>query len=219
MRSPGIDRLHAQLNKHILLAQSYTEIDELSFIIRACRLKPHSFIFTDRSTKLVLHRWWIDEFGNSLKIIKNKKIKITFNDLSLDKSQIICTDLYYGLSIDKIAKMSKLVFLCVMKEEETYHNQLFITFLGIDNYFRTYVNLNGEWCQISSLYLGIKYLRKIVRNIDLKYYKELFIKEKAPLPCASSRAWLSFMPPSRDFLQLMAKEYDETLSFLKTTKE
>ena len=218
MRSPSIERLYAQLNKHILLVQSYTEVNEMFFIIKACRLKPYSFIFQDRDIKLVLHRYWVDEFGNSLRIIKNKRIKITYNDLTLDKSQIVCTDLYYGLSIDKIAKMSKLMFFCSMKEEETYQEQSFITFLGLDNFLRTYVNLDGEWLQVSSLCLGIKVLKNITRNMDLKYFQELIGKENAPLPCASSRAWLSFMPPSRDFLQLMTNEHDQVLSFLNNNK-
>lgn len=218
MKSPSIERLYAQLNKHILLAQSYTEINELLFIIKACRLKPYSFIFQERNTKLVLHRNWFDEFGNSLRIIKNKKIKITYNDLTLDKDQIVCTDLYYGLSIDRIAKMSKLVSLSVMKEEETYQEQFFITFLGIDNYLRSYINLDGNWLQVSPLCIRMRSLKNIARNVDLKRFRELINKESAPLPCASARTWLSFMPPGREFLQLMTKEYEQTLSFLNTNK-
>lgn len=218
MRSPSIERLYAQLNKHILLVQAYTEVNEIMFIIKACRLKPHSFIFQDRNTKLVLHRLWFDEFGNSLCIIKNKRIKITYNDLTLDKTQIVCTDLYYGLSIDKIAKMSKLMFFCSMKEEETYQTQSFVTFLGLDNFLRTYINLDGEWLQVSSLCLGMKILKNIARNMDLKYFQELISKENTPLPCASARSWLSFMPPSRDFLQLITNEHDQMLSFLNINK-
>lgn len=214
MRSPSLERLYIQLNKHILLVQSYTEVNELFFIIKACRLKPHSFVFQERNTKLVLYRYWFDEFGNSLRIIKNKKIRITYNDLALDKEQIVCTDLYYGLSIDKIAKMSKLVFISVMKEEETYQTQFFITFLGLDNYLRSYVNLDGQWLQVSPLCLGMRALKNIARNVDLKRFRELISKENAPLPCASARTWLSFMPPSGEFLQLMTKEYEQTLSFL-----
>lgn len=218
MRSPSIERLYAQLNKHILLVQSYTEVNEMMFIMKSCRLKPYSFIFQDRNAKLVLHRLWFDEFGNSLRIIKNKRIKLIYNDLTLDKTQIVCTDLYYGLSIDKIAKMSKLMFFCSIKEEETYRTQSVVAFLGIDNFLRTYVNSDGEWLQVSPLCLGMKVLKTIARNMDLKYFRELISKENAPLPCASSRAWLSFMPPSREFLQLITKEHDQVLSFLNINK-
>jgi hypothetical protein len=216
MRSPSLERLYAQLNKHILLAQSYTEINELMFIIKACRLKPYSFIFEDRKTKLVLHKHWLDEFGNSLEIIKNKRIKITYNDLSIDRDKIICTDLYYGFSLEKLAKISTLVYICVGKEEETYHNCFFVTFLGMDNYLRTYIQLDGEWSQVSPLCLGMKNLKTIARNMDVKYFREFSIKENCPIPCASAKEWVSFMPPNRDFLQLMKKEYDDALSFLQT---
>lgn len=217
MRSPSIERLYAQLNKHILLAQAYTEISELNFIIKTCRLKPYNIIL-NKNKELVLHRYWVDEFGNSLRIIKNKRIKITYNDLTLDKSQIVCTDLYYGLSIDKIAKMSKLMFFCSIKEEETYRTQSVVAFLGIDNFLRAYVNLDGEWLQVSPLCLGMKVLKNIARNMDLRYFLELIGKENAPLPCALSRAWLSFMPPSGEFLQLMTQEHDQVLSFLNFNK-
>ena len=218
MRSPSLERLYAYLNRHILLAQSYTEVNELLFIIRACRLKPQSFVFNKRDTKLVLHRLWFDEFGNSLCIMKNKRIKIVYNDLTLDKGKIICTDLYFGLSLSKIAKMSKLVFVSAMKEEETYEHQFMIALLGIDNYLRAYTYMDGEWIQVSPLHLRMRNLKIIARNIDIKYFREFFSKENAPLPCATSREWVSFMPPAREFCQIMAKEYDQYLSFLDPNK-
>ena len=219
MRSPSLERLYAQLDKHILLAQSYTENNELMFIIKACRLKPHSFVFEERSPKLLLHKWWFDEYGNSLKIIKNRRIKITYNDLSLDKEKVVCTDLYHGLSLDKLANMSKLVHLCVGKEEETYQNCFFVTFLGLDNYLRTYTNRDLEWVQISPVCIGMKSLKNIARNVDVKYFREFSIKENCPVPCVSAKEWISFMPPNRDFLQLIQKEYDQSLSFINPTKE
>jgi hypothetical protein len=217
MRSPSLERLYAQLDKHILLAQSYTEVDELRFIIKACRLKPYSFL-EDRVPKLVLHRHWIDEFGNSLNIIKNKRIRITHNDLSLDREKIVCTDLYAGLSLEKVAKMSKLVFLCAMKEEETFTTQFLVACLGLDNYLRAHICIDGEWSQVSPLYIGMRNLKIIARNLDIKYFREFGSKENAPLPCVTAREWISFMPPSSEFLQILGKEYDQSLSFLNVNK-
>jgi hypothetical protein len=54
-----------QFDKYILLAQGYSEIKELSFIIKACRFKPHDYIFKDKSNKLILYTEWFDEYGNS----------------------------------------------------------------------------------------------------------------------------------------------------------
>jgi hypothetical protein len=213
MITPNIERLYAEIRKQILLVQSYTEIKELAFIIKACRLKPHSFIFGKKDKRLILHKWWVDEFGNSLKVIKNKKIKIIGNDLSIPSNKIVCTDLYYGLPLDKIAKMSKLLYLCHGKDEDL-QEYFFITFLGIDNYFRSYLNIDGEWQQVSTLLLGLKNLRALVRHVDIKYFLEFSNKEKAPLPCARAREWITFMPASREFLLVLKKHYDNAFSFL-----
>lgn len=219
MRSPSLERIYAQLNRHILLAQSYTEISELMFIIKSCRLKPYSFVFDKRDTKLVLHRWWIDEFGNSFKIVKNKRIKIIHNDLSLNRDNIVSTDLYYGLSLDKIARISKIVFLCAGKDED-YQPCFFVSFLGIDNYLRTYTQTDGKWTQVSPLCLGLKNLKTLARNTDIKHFREIAIKENFPIPCVAARGWISFMPPNREFVHLLRREYDDTLSFIDVnTKE
>jgi len=218
MRSPSLERLYAQINKLILLAQSHTEVNELTFIIKACRLKPYDFVFNNRNTKLVLHRQWVDEYGNTLNIVKNKRIKIVYNNLAINRQDIICTDLYFGLSIDRVAKMSKLVFLCALKEEETLVTQFFVALLGLDNYLRVYACIDGAWSQVSPLCLGMKALKTIARNTDIRYFREFSNKENAPLPCVSAREWISFMPPSAEFLQILGKEYDQSLSFLNVTK-
>jgi hypothetical protein len=219
MRSPSLERLYAQINKIILLAQSYTEVDDLAFIIRACRLKPYSYVFEERDNKITLHRWWFDEFGNSLKIVKNKRIKLVYNDLSLDRDKIVCTDLYHGFSMERLAKTSKLLHLCAGKDEDSLENCFFVTFLGIDNYLRSYMFLEDQWQQVSPLLLGMKQLKTIAKNRDIKYFREFSIKENLPLPCAHMKEWVTFMPASKDFLQLIRKEYDDTFSFLNKTKE
>ena len=215
MKAISIDKLYYQLDKHILLAQSYTEIKELFFIIKSCRLKPYSYFFEEKNPKLILHKWWFDEFGNSLQITTGKKIKITYNHLSLDKSQIVCTDLYYGLSLDKVAKLSKLAYLYIGKDEDLYENCAIITFLGIDNYLRSYMYLYGEWQQVSPLLLGMKHLIALSQHRDIKFFKELRIKEKPPLPCVAEMQWLTFIPPNKALTSLLDKKYEGLFSFLK----
>lgn len=219
MRSPSLERLYAQISKLILLAQSYTEVNELMFIIKACRLKPYSYVFEKRSNKISLHRWWFDEFGNSLKIIKNKRIRLTYNDLSLDRDKIVCTDLYHGFSLENLVKVSKLMHVCSGKDEDSLKDCFFVTFLGIDNYLRSYMFLEDHWQQVSPLLLGMKQLKTIAKNTDVKYFREFLIKENVPLPCARAKEWITFMPASNDFLQLMKKEYNDTFSFLNKPKE
>lgn len=211
MRSPSLEFFYAKIEKLLDLTQSYTENEHLSFILKACRLKPYDYIFTERNPKLVLHRWWFDEFGNSLDIIKNKRIRITYGDLRLDTSKIVCTDLYRGLSLDRVAKMSKLAYLCAGKDEDLYEDCYLLTFLGVDNYFRTYLYWYGEWQTVSPLMMGMKHLKLLISNADIKYYRQLTNSEKLPIPCTSGQTWLTYMPPSKDFLTVVSKQYEKLL--------
>lgn len=214
MRSPSIEWLHAKIDKNIRLAESYTEIPELGFIIRSCRLKPYEYLFEKREDKIVLYRHWFDEFGNSLKLVKNKKIQIIYNDLGLDRSRITNTDLYYGLTPDRTAKMSKLVHILTGKDDDLYRDCFSLTFLGIDNHLRSYLCLQDEQYPVSPLLLGLKTLRFIAKHSDIKYYLSAN-KENCTLPCVSAKAWLSYLPVSSSFLSEISKENDTITEVLK----
>ncbi len=208
MRSPSLERLHAKLHKQIKLVQSYTELEGLEFIIKACRLKPYDYVFKERDSRIILHEWWFDEFGNSLVVSKKRKVDIIHNDLRLDRNRIVCTDLYYGLSIENIAKMSKLVHLVAGKDEDLYEDCYLLTFLGLDDHLRSYLYWYGEWQQVSPLLMGMKSLRLLVDHTDLKYFNQIGKKENSAIPCISGETWLSYMPPSGEFLRLVNKQYE-----------
>lgn len=212
MKSISIDKLYYWLDKHILLAQAYTEINDLFFIIKACRLKPYSY-FQDKSDKLILHKHWFDEFGNSLYISNKKKIKIVYNDLTISKEYIRYTDLYFGLSLDKVVKISKFAYLCVGVDEDLQEDCALITFLGLDNYLRTYLYLYGEWQQVSPLVLGLSHLKTLAQNRELRHFKELTIKEKTQLPCVAPRQWLTFNPPSKALVNMLEKKHPGLFAF------
>jgi hypothetical protein len=209
MHSPSIEFFHAKIEKLIRLARSYTEIEGLDFIIKACRLKPYHYVYGEQNHKVVLQRWWFDEFGNSLNITKHKKISLTFNDLSLN-DKIVCTDLYYGLSLDRIVKMSKLMYLCAGKDEDLYQDCYLLSLLGVDDHLRTYLYWYGEWQQVSSLLLGVKHLKLLAKNADTRYFRQLAGPQDTSIPCLSGWTWLSYLPASRDFLDII-KEQHETL--------
>jgi hypothetical protein len=220
MRSPSIEWLHAKLEKHIKLAQAYTEIEKLEFIIKACRLKPYYYIFEGRDNELILHRWWFDEFGNSFTISKHKKIHITYNDLRLDRKQIVCTDLYYGLSLDRIAKMSKMVHLVTGKDEDLYQDCYLLTFLGLDNHLRSYLYWYGEWQQVSPLVMGMKNLGHLAKNLDIKQFRQIGKKEKSVIPCVSGETWLSCAVPLPEaFLAMLSKKHEIIYNILSPEKE
>jgi len=215
MKSPSIDNFYTKLDKHILLAQSYTEVSELFFIVKACRLKPYPYVFEKRSEKIVLYRQWFDEFGNSLQITTKKRLQIIYNDLSLDRAALVCTDLYYGLSLDKIAKISKLAYLCLGKDEDLHQDCAVITFLGIDNYLRTYQFVYGEWQQVSPLTIGLRNLKIIAKNRDIKYFHQFDIKDNMPIPCTTSEQWLTFMPPSLNLIEELNQKYEQFAQVLQ----
>jgi hypothetical protein len=206
MRSPSLERLHVRLYKQIKLVQSYTEIDSMEFIIKACRLKPYHYVFEKRDHRIILHDWWFDEFGNSLIIGKKKKVRIIYNDLRLDRKRIVSTDLYYGLSLDAVAKMSKLVHLVAGKDEDLYEDCYLLTFLGLDDHLRSYLYWYGEWQQVSPLLMGMKSLQLLVDHLDIKYFNQIGKKENSAIPCISGESWLSYLPPSAGFLSEINKK-------------
>jgi len=215
MKSPSLDNLYARIDRQILLTESYTEIPGLSFIIRACRLKPYSYFYDEKLDKIVLYRKWFDEFGNSIELVK-KKIEIRYGDLSLRNKHVPCTDLYYGLSIDRIAKMSKLVYVFAGKESPLQDCYL-LAFLGLDNYLRAYMYLYGEWQRISPLQLGMKNLRILAKNRGTKYFQRLEKADNNVLPCHAGQTWLSFMPTSFNFRVIVNKEHEKLVPILGKT--
>jgi hypothetical protein len=200
MKTPSLDRFYLKINTSIKLAESYTENKDLSFIIKSCRLKPISLL-NSKYNKLQLHRLWIDEHGHSLRIDK-KKINIIYNDLSIDTTKIVCTDLYNGLSLNDTIKISKLAFILhEMNDEDSY----FISCLGIDNYLRTFLIINNECIKGSGLIIGMKNLKLISKNKDIKYFISLDKKVNKVFPCNSARGWITYLPASKDFITLLDK--------------
>lgn len=212
MKNPGLDRLHGKLDKCIRLVESYTEIKELAFVLKAGRFKPYSYMFEKRNENIVLYDWWFDEFGNSLRLNK-KKIDIIYNDLSLDRTKIVCSDLYYGLSINKISKISKCAYICLGKDEDLCQDFVLVTFLGIDNYFRSFMYMYEEWLPVSSLLMGLDILKLIGKNAGIKYFQKFPFKKNSSIPCIAEERWLTCLPVHQDFIDLVAKD-NEVISFI-----
>lgn len=216
-RIHNLDSFYALINNHIEAVYSFTRVKYIQSIIKMCRLKPHSMVLgltiKERNKKLDMVKWWIDEFGNSLKIVKNKRIKIVLDDEELDGRDVGCTDLYHCLPLDKIAKMSKLVYLLAGVDMNSKHHAI-LAFLGLDNYLRVYSLNDGQWKQISPLQLNMKTLKQIVKYSDIKYYKDLTNKDIVVTPCIKQESWLSYWPAHEDFLQVI-KNYDHITNILK----
>lgn len=214
MKNPSLDLLYVELDRHIQLVQSYTEIGGLGFVIRSCRLKPCTYVFEGRDKRLNLYRKWFDEFGNLLHVNNDRSIDITFNKISLKKEKIISTDLYFGLELGKIVKISKMVHIC-HGATELGKSFVFMTFLGDDNYFRCYFSYHGEWHQVSPLLLGLENLLQIGQHENIQYFTHQENgKDNSPLPCLSAQHWISPLPPTTQLISLLRKECESASNVL-----
>jgi hypothetical protein len=212
MRNYSLESFYFKIRKDILLIESYSEIPELSKIIKACRLVPQDKV----QRKITIYRDWIDEFGNKLSIDKNKKPIISLNDLSIDRSKLPTSDLYYGLDLDRQLKISKLLYICYGQDDDDFTKMYCVTYLGLDNYLRSFINFgDGEWIRVSPLILGMKHLSNIFTNLDVRYFIEFPNKEKLPFPCLSGRAWLSCIPVPMDLERYADKEHEALYSVIK----
>lgn len=213
MKSPSLDLFHVEIARHIQLVQSYTEIEGLDFVIRSCRLKPHTYVFEERIKKLNLYRKWFDEFGNLLHINNDRSIDIAFNSLSIKKEKIISTDLYFGLELGKVIKISKMVYVC-HGTTELGKSFVFMTLLGDDNYLRCYFAYHNEWHQVSPLLLGLTSLLRIGQHQNIQYFVHQESKDSSPVPCLSAQHWISPLPFTPQFISLLRRECETASSVL-----
>ena len=216
MVAHSIEWLHGTLNKNIKVAKAFTGIKELPFILTACRMKPVKYML-DHRQNIPFYDYWFDEFGNSLKISNGKKRKlfITYNDLRLQASlNNISTDLYYGLSLDRVVKMSKQVMLWMGKDEDKFGQKCYLlSFLGLDDHLRSYLHWDGEWKQISSLWLGVINLRRM-GQANKKIADEPLNEKDCPFPCVGAEGWLSFLPLSEDMLDAL-KQHEKLMEIFE----
>lgn len=217
MVAHSIEWLHTTLNKNIKVVKAFTGIKELPFILTACRMKPVEYMQNKGKENNAFYDYWFDEFGNTLKITNGKiqKLFITYNDLRLNKElRDISTDLYYGLSLDRVVKMSKQVMIWYGKDEDKFDEKCYLlTFLGLDDHLRSYLHWYGEWQQVSPLWLGVVNLRRMGKT--KKIADEPLNQKDCPFPCVGAGGWLSFMPLSEDLLDALKKDCEELWEILK----
>lgn len=202
-RVRGLEELYARLEQHIALAVGYCEVPTLPFIIRACRLKPHRMLHQAPKSRLLLHKQWVDEYGNSLYLEGANKLKVVLNDLSIDRSKLISTDLYRGVPVEKISRISRLAVLLMGKQED----YCLLSLLGIDDHLRTFIWWRGRWEQCSSLLLGNRLLQYLSQNLELEGHQELEGDVLALHRSKKQGLWLTQWPPRQEFMSIV-KEWD-----------
>jgi hypothetical protein len=202
MRARNLDSIYVEIEKCIALVQAYTEIEGISTLIKICRLKPYKMAKINKRNlaRVNLHRWWIDEDGNSLRL-DGKQPKIVFNDLAINRDRLNCTDLYAGLPLHKVYRMSKSMLLLTGKEKDSHQDVCAIALWGIDDYLRTFVLLDGRWNTLPSLYLGVPLLLHIANSNDLETWREIKMKETIIVPCERQAVWLTSLPIADELKQ------------------
>lgn len=147
------------VDKSARLVSSYLEDDYYYKLIKTARLKPIVKITSNSKLKLINH--WIDEFGNSF-IIENKKIKYLFGDIRLLNDPKIKTDICFGLKMEEIFRLSKILYCGISK------NYYELCFLGDDNYLRSYLIYDDCIQPISPLYFKRDIIEQIFDSDDNK---------------------------------------------------
>lgn len=171
------------IDSKISYVQAYSQIKELSFILKTCKLKP-------LDKKLVSTSWY-DEYHNLLKITPNKNIIINYNDLSVPYKPT--SDLYFNLSIDKIVKISKYCVIYLGQDES--QDIILTSFLGVDNKLRAYLYID-EWTQVSPLLLGVNKLKQLYYDVNKNSYYQRMVN--SPLPCDKVRMYVAPLPIKKE---------------------
>lgn len=214
VRNISIDQFYTDYADHVqLISSSFRKpIDK---IIRICRLKPFNVVFAPKDKDNVKFFYkWIDEYGNSLNISRKKKITITLNDLSIKKEKLSCTDIYEKLSINKISKISKLLYFLDGKEEDLLSKHNVLAFLGLDGYLRVRVFIYGEWKIFPPLYLGFETLLWIAENFNASIIKNNNDLNHVIFPCDAQEVWLGYWR-NEEFLEIIKQNNEDVFELIK----
>ena len=207
--------IYLGMERHIKLAGSYThQRKRLPLVLRACRLKPYDWLFGKWKDKLVLHRHWVDEYGNSLRLVGSRMIKIIPYDLELDSTKITGTDLYEYLPAPKLLKISKNVFILAGKEEDQYSDHFIVAFYGIDGFLRVRSYLHNQWNICPPVLLGMKALYSIIDYINEEGCKEISSQETVLFPCTKQQTWISDCKFGEEFVATMKQYAPMVLEYL-----
>src|SRR4051812_26435886 len=125
MNKITIEKFYEKYRGYVDVTAGYLDDRRIPFILKACRLRPQLSTEHNLPTTPRLERWWIDEFRNTLRIGKNKRIRLIFNDLRVNKDRVRCTDIFANVSIQDLYTISKLLYVCKAQDEIT-HNDVYI---------------------------------------------------------------------------------------------
>lgn len=167
---------------------------EVHTIIKICDLYPVGTSW----------RKWTDHLGNFIQAHNNKKV-VSFTHDPLGQEEIIITDIYFKAHPSKLSKISKWAFISFGKGKSDNFDTLYIWFLGHDDRLRFSMFYNQKWIKNEPpLISGIDTLRPIIRNLNVKTYRQadiLYIK--GPVATNITKSWATTWPPSKELIAEM----------------
>lgn len=218
----NLESFYAAIEPSLKFAGVNVKKKWLPFVIKMCRLKPQSFVMSKSFTipkRARLFTRWIDEYGNCLKLEKThrQKLSISYNNSLINPKQLVITDLYACLPLDKVAKMSKLLYFRAASDSNG-QPRMVLAFLGIDNFLRTFNLIDGVWMSAAPLELGCYVLEQMAIKAEMQNnYTKVLINKLPNWPCTNQVAWLSSWYPSSEFLSILT-QYPQVVDILNIGK-
>lgn len=157
-------------------------------------------------------RHWTDHLGNFIKIHNTKRV-VSFTNDPIDHKDMIVTDIYFKATPVKISSLSKWAFISFGKDQTHSFNSLYIWFLGRDDRLRFLSYNNGKWLKNEPpLVSGIDTLRPVLRNLDIKGYRQSdILRIKGPIAMDITKSWATVWPPPDGVVEEMGL-FNEQLS-------
>jgi hypothetical protein len=144
-KSVDIYSLYDRLDRSIKVLSANIKDKNMIHLIKACRYKPLKFL-SNKKTNELLYTDWIDEFNHVISFSKKRGRFTQFKDYYyLNAERNITTDMYYGLDVYKIHKISTRVYCVTGFSEIDDSLNIYLCFLGIDGFLRAFWYFDGEW--------------------------------------------------------------------------
>lgn len=165
-------------------------------LIKICNLK-----HTDHWSK------WIDDYGNVLKITEDKDFTIILN-VNCDNQNIDSKDLYIKTHIKHIVKNS--IFSLIAISDESY----FIWLLDSCNILRLYSYIGDIYMGTQPVLLSsVDTLKKIIRNLTVENFQEVFHITELTSRKEVSKAWVAKLPMDKKLITILPKILQKDLNF------
>jgi hypothetical protein len=198
MKTQSIHIFHQKLEKQIkLVAEHCHQRKLLTWAIPACRLRPIEFYTKEWNWNLNFYRWWVDEWGNSLKVLGARELRIVPYDTELRKVRLTSSDLYEQLSAAQLLRISRKLLILTGKEEDLQTDHYLLVFYGLDGYLRAHSYLHGEWQIVPPLLLGKPIWQKIFEGLEQED-QEMQYGEMVLFPCTQQKVWLISCPLNKE---------------------